>query len=384
MLIPFTINVYERGASGAPTVNQIDNLARCVQQLDWTISDQFGFESATAQFTGTPDDAMVWFGRLGCNCVIFGPSAERCWEGQLVEAQVTMGQEQHSRSLEGMANRWDVRYTTVNGVSLALGVSSNTDSTGIYGTKDDIATLDGVNSTEATNIQAQILAAKAWPVRRPASEIATGLDAGQISITLRFAGWYDTLAWIMTSRNDSTSEATTTQLGDLISASGVGIGVTNAFLSTLTTRITASGINASRFIAENTTYRQKIEALLSQGNSSNQRLAWGVYEGRQFVVEAWAGATPSTLQYIRWLGSGVITNPAGGIIDPWNVRPNAMYQVSNFSDSATRSAEQNGTGRYYVARVQFRIDANGYSVSCEPTDVDDLSARLARLGRTPR
>jgi len=87
---------------------------------------------------------------------------------------------------------------------------------------------------------------------------------------------------------------------------------------------------------------------------------------------------------VRWLGSGLITNPQGGIIDPWNVRPNAMYQVAELADGATRSAEQDGTGRYYVARTSFRADGSGVSVRCEPGEVDDLTARFARLGRSAR
>lgn len=384
-MIPFNLIVYDRGAGGAPSTTAIDNLSRAAQSVEWTISDQFGFESASISFVGTPDDAPIWFARLGCGIAIFGPGAERCWEGQLIEASVTLGQETHSRSLDGMYNRWTVRYTTVNGVSLAAAADDNTESTAIYGVKQSVASISGATSTAATNLQAQLLSAKAWPQRRPSSEVSTNAGAGEMLITLTFAGWYSTLDWVLASRTDTTAESTTDQLADLIATSGVGIGATNAFLSTTEARIVASGITDTRFIEEDTTYRAKIEGMLSQGNSSNQRLAWGVYEGRQFVNEVWAGATPGTLHYVRWLGSGVITNPQGGMIDPWNIRPNRMYQVAELADGSTRSVEQDGTGRYYVARVRFHADrGGGMGVACEPSDVDDLSARFARLGRSSR
>lgn len=383
-MLPFVLSIYERGALGVPTATVIDNLARVAESLDWTISDQFGFESASVTFTAAPDDVLTWFGRLGCGITIFGPGAERCWEGLLIEVTGTFGGESHSRSLDGMANRWDVRYTTVNGVSLATGSASETDSTSVYGTKDSTASISGATSTAAQNLRAQLLAARAWPQRRPTSEVSTNAGAGEMSVTLTFAGWYSTLDWVLTSRTDTTSEATTTQLAALIGNVSPGIGATNAFLSTSTARILASGISDTRFIEDGTTYRSKIETLLSQGNSSNQRFAWGVYEGRQFVNEVWAGAAPGTLHYVRWLGSGMITNPQGGIIDPWNVRPNAMYQVADLADSATRSVEQDGTGRYYVARTRFHADRSAISVACEPSEVDDLSARFARLGRSSR
>jgi hypothetical protein len=188
----------------------------------------------------------------------------------------------------------------------------------------------------------------------------------------------------MTSRTDTTTEDTTTQLGDLIGTGASGIGATNPFLSTTTARITGSGILATRFIEPNTTFRQKIESLLAQGNSTNQRYAWGVYEGRQFVVDVWAGATPSTVSYVFWSQSNVLTASQGGIIDLWNARPNAMCTVPGLIDGATRSTESDGTHRYYVARTKFASSAGGYSLNLEPGVSDDLSAQLNRFGRSPR
>jgi len=380
----FTIAIYDRGAGGAPTAILVDNLARAAESLEWTISDQFGFESARTQFTGTPDEGVGYFGRLGCGVVIYGPGAERCWEGLITEVVITAGGESHSRGIDGMGNRWNVRYTTSLGVSLATGTSAETDSSAVYGVRDQIASISGSTSTGAQALRAQLLAARAWPVRHPSSEVTTGADAGTLTIGIGMSGWYDTPGWVQTSRTDTSNDVTTDQVIDLIAASGVGIGVTNAFLATTSARITASGISDTMFIEADTTYRAKIEALLSQGNSAGSRLAWGVYEGRQFVVEPWAGATPSTIHSVRWLGSGLITNPQGGIIDPWNVRPNAMYQVAELADGATRSVEQDGTGRYYVARTSFRADGSGMGVRCEPGEVDDLTARFARLGRSAR
>ena len=165
-MIPFTINVYERGAGGAPTTSAIDNLARSADSLEWTIADQFGFESLTTQFTGTPDEALMWFGRLGCGVAVFGPGAERCWEGLISEVVVTAGAESHSRGIDGMGNRWEVRYTTSLGVSLSTGASSNTSSAGVYGTRDQITSISGSTSTGAQQLRAQLLAARAWPQRR--------------------------------------------------------------------------------------------------------------------------------------------------------------------------------------------------------------------------
>lgn len=385
-MLPFVISIYERGALGIPTASVIDNIARVADELTWSISDQFGFESASVSFLAPPDQASVWFGRLGCAMVVFGPGGERCWEGQLTTVNVVLGGEEHSRSLDGMANRWSVQYTENNRVSLSTGTSTNTDSAELYGTKDGIATVSSATPTGAQNIRAQLLATKAWPIRKASAKLSQtrSTQTKLAEITVRFVGWYDTLKWVLTSRTDTTNEDTTTQAVALIGTASPGIGATNNFLSTTSARIATSGILDTRLIEANTTYLQKIESLLSQGNSSNQRFAWGVYEGRQFVVEAWAGATPTTIAYVFWPDRNTITNLQGGIIDLWNVRPNAMVAVPAMIDGATRGVEQDGTGRYYAARTTFRMTTSGYGLTIEPGESDDLTAQLARFGRTPR
>lgn len=381
--MPLGISIYERGPGGAPTTNEIDNVARIAESIEWSITDAFGFESCTVSFTGTPADLQVWFARLGCGIVVWGPAAERCWEGLLMTVEGQFGDERHSRSLEDMANRWDVKYTTANGVPLSAGTAGNTASQALYGVKDAVTTINTATATAAQQLRAQLLAVHSWPVRSSSSQLQVNSGAAQMTITLTFAGWYTTLDWVFTSRTDSTTEVTTLQVAALIGASSPGIGATNAFLSTSTARITASGISDTRTIDAGTTYRAKIEQLLAQGNAGGQGLTWGVYEGRTFVVDLWAGATPNQLDYVRWL-SGYLTTPGGGIVDPWNVRPNRMCQVADMNDATARSAEQDAGGRFYVSRVTFRLDASGPSISLEPGADADLAARIARMGRAAR
>lgn len=381
-MLPFVIQMYNREIGGVPSVTPYANLSAVAQSLEYTISDQFGFESATVTLRGGPREVMEWFGRLGSNMTIFGPGAERCWEGLLVGVEGTLGDERQQRSLDAMANRWRVRYTTVNGVQATTATASNAASVSRFGTKDGIESFSNLTSTAAENMRAALVGSeRSWPVRRPSSTAATGTPGGAPDIVLTFAGWYSTLDWVMTSRTDTTTEATTTQVGALIGTSSPGIGATNAFLSTSTARIAASGISGTRYIAPETTYRQKIEDLLRQGNSSGQRLAWGVYEGRTFVVETWAGAAPANVTYRRSLASGQLTDRYGNRIDAWNVRPNAIYEIGDLIDSIAESNEPDAPHRYYVARTRFRIDRSGLSIDLEPLQSDSLDARLARLVR---
>lgn len=375
----FTVALTGAGASGAPTsTGWYENLAWRAESYSHTITAAGGFESMTLSFACDIDEAIAWLNRLMYSVVVYDPDLWIAWEGYLASVDVTIGGERRSVSLDAMANRVNVRYTTVLGTPASTGTSANTTSAGLYGTKDTVLSLSTTTATAAQNIRAAALAAMAYPRAVPSSEIsATG--SGEVRVDLAFAGWYTTLDWVLTSRNDATTEATTTQVGALIGASSPGIGATNAFLSTSTASITASGVSDTRQIDADTTYRAKVEALLSQGNSSGQRLAWGVYENRVLFVDEWAGATPTTATYRRCLSDATVYGASGVSIPPWLVRPDAIMEVADMLDYAD-STPVDVAARYYVERVTCDIGSDGWRLSLEPAASDALDARLARLG----
>ena len=372
-MIILTPILYRRGAAGVPSTT-IKLQTPPINSMSWSITDQFGFESADLTIGGTKDDFLSWANELGASLLIFGPNAQTCWEGQLTEVSATLGQEQHSRSLDGMANRVNCRYTTVNGVPGSTGSSSDTASQALYGVKDYVVSLSTTTSTGATALRDRTLDLKRFPVRRPSSTAATG-DLGAVEITLHFTGWYGTLDWVLTSSSTTATAVTSTQVGTLLTS----IAAVNAFVATSTANIAASGISDTQFIAADTSVRTKIENLLGQGTSGPYRYAWGVYEDRVFSAQVWAGATPSTITYRRQLGSGMVMNSAGALVDPWDLRPNAMYQIDDLLEINPASNEQDSAARYYVARTTFRMDSSGISATLEPSDSNDLTGQLARL-----
>ena len=79
-------------------------------------------------------------------------------------------------------------------------------------------------------------------------------------------------------------------------------------------------------------------------------MAWGVYEGRVFRVNEWAGGSPSTITYRRFLSSGQILNATYGVVNPWNVRPDAMCLVQDFA-LVNPSSLPETLQAFYVERV---------------------------------
>lgn len=338
-----------------------------------TSAATFGFESMRLTFPCALDEAIFWAGQLMANISISGPDAMTAWEGYLAGVEISAGTRQRSISLDSMGNRVRVRYTTVNGVSGVTSTASDASSIARYGTKDLVESLPTTTSTAADNRRAVLLAARKHPVMQPTTSLETA-GAGPVVVTLIGAGWYAVLDWLLTSSSTTSTAVTTTQVGTLLTA----YNAVNAFLSS-TTRITASGISDTQYIADDTTYRAAIERLLIQGNGTN-RYAWGVYEDRVFHAAPWAGATPETITYRGTLGDGArIFGDGGNEIMPWSVRPDAMYEESDLLDVAALSAQPDAAARHYIERVAFRMEPGGYSLSLEPAASDDLTAQLARF-----
>lgn len=383
-MIPIVLNIviFERGASGVPTstVKPIEIQDRITSYMH-TISAAFGFETMAVSLIVQEEEALDWLNTgLMRSAIVYGPDAQTVWEGYLRQVDATFGQEKRSVSLDDMANRVTVRYTTVLGTPGATATASDTASQALYGIKDTVISLNQSTATPAANLRDRALTERAYPKMTPTTQIATG-DLGGVQLDLTFEGWYGTLGWVLTSRTSTTNTDTGTQVGALLATSGAGIGVTNAFLSTSTANIITTGNTDTEFIAPDTLYRTKIETLLSQGDSTGERLAWGVYEDRKMTVKQWAGASPTTITYQRFLGNEEVYNSNRNPIDSWDVRPDAMYQTTDLLDVAPIAAQQDAAARFFVERVTLRIDQSGSSLDLEPSETDALDAQIAYATR---
>lgn len=379
MPIPLSPIVYERGTGGVPsTTLPIADLGWRASSYEHSISDRFGFESCRIPFVCSSDEATDWLQNgLLRSLVVSGPDAETVWEGFLETITVRMGQKAASVSLATMGNRVRALFTnSYTGVQGSSAILSDTTSQAVYGIKDRAQTLSQTNQVVANNLAARMLASYAFPRSAEATTAATG-SLGGVEIELQFTGWYKAaFDWLFASRNSSVFTDTGTQVSGYIVPT---VAASNAYLSSDVSNIAASGITDTEYIAPNTYYRKKLENLLDQGNSSNQQLAWGVYEGRVFRVAVWAGATPTTITYQEDAGSGQILDTYGNVVAPWNVRPNAMSQIAQLLDSGPPSGAVDAAGRKYVGRVTCQVSSDSAGCTLEPSGVTGLDAFLATM-----
>jgi len=315
---------------------------------------------------------------------VTGPAGEIVWEGYLETIQIQFGDEVRSVTLDGMATRYQVTYMSDIGAKDTTSVLALTGASySAYPVIDLVRSFSGTTATNASNTRTTLIQDHANPPTKATSQIDSTWGTDLPVATLNFRGWYAALDWLVTANASTTLTATTTQVPTLLSAYN---STNNLFASAI---LFATGPTETEYIPPLTTYRTKIESLLGLGDSSQFRLAWGVYEGRQLTARRWAlssgfptyqRSADRTSIELR-AGPDVLSGSYGsGSIQPWNVRPDANYIVTDFRDPTSQGTTTGYLMNYqYIRRIQLQMDENGYALSLESDNSNDVSATIARV-----
>jgi len=360
--IPLTVAVYDRGAAGAFTWQNPVSLAGRLTSYEDGIEARGGFVSLRVAFRCSATELKEWLDAgLLRGVRSYTPRGRVRWEGALVELKATIGPIVITRSLENMANVLVVSYGSDAGGTGNTATFSSAASIAEYGTKMLQADLSTTTAAGAANWAETELVKAAWPQR--SREISLDTDqGGEIMVELRAVGRYELLDWVLTSNTSTTTTATNTQAAALLTA----YNAVNNWFSTSAADIVATGHSDTEYIDPYTSYKEKLETLLSQGNSSKQALAWGIYEGGALTVKVWAGATPSTVAYYRDARDKTVRDPYGNLVEPWDVLPDAMAEDVAILGMAEDSAAIATETREYIARVGLRIGSGGVELTMEP------------------
>lgn len=378
MDLPIRVSLFEVGVGGIPLTSFALLPPGELLSYSDSISDAFGFESCQATYVTTLEDALSWFASgLMRTIIVSGPEVGKIWEGFVSGIELRVGGETRSVSLDTMANRVKCKYTTSSDTPATTSAVNDTTSQNMYGIKDLVVSLGQTTATAAANLATRVLGLYKQPRPSGSISVATGAP-GDVLLTIIGAGWYSTLGWVVTSRTSTTVTSTTTQVGALIGTSAPGIGATNAFLSIEDDFIVSSGISDTEFIEADTPYREKIEALLSQGDSAGNALAWGVYEGRIMIVEVAADSAPSTIHYRRSVAEGFVRDTFLNPVDWWDVRPNRMYEVRELLDTNPAVIAPDAAARSYIARVSRSVGQGQISLSLEGRTGESIDRIVAR------
>lgn len=367
--IPLTVAIYERGAAGAFTWQNPVSLAGRLSSYEDSIEARGGYKALRVSFRCSAAELKEWLDAgLLRGVRSYTPRGRVRWEGVLVELKATIGPIVISRSLDNMANVLLVSYGSDAGGTGNTATFSSAASIAEYGTKMLQADLSTTTAAGAANWAETELVKAAWPQR--SREITLDGDGGgDITIELRAVGRYELLDWVLTSNTSTTTTATNTQAVALLTA----YNATNNWFSTSAADVVATGHSDTEYIDPYTSYKEKLETILSQGNSTKQALAWGIYEDGALTVKVWAGATPSAVTYYRDARDKTVRDAYGNVVDPWDVLPDAMAEDVAILGAAEDAAAIATETREYIARVGLKIGSGGVSVTMEPDTLSTTS-----------
>lgn len=371
MPIPLNINIYERGAGGVPGSVFVMNLRSRVTAYTHTITDRGGFESMSVSLVVRMSEAQDWLqpGRLMRSVVVSGPSGRTCWEGYLHTVAARFGQKPQSLSMDAVGNRVRCKYTTVLDTPGTTATASDTTSQGLYGVKDLITSLDKDTVAGAAIKRDKVLARSAYPRAADATEAKTG-EQGDITVELTFRGWWDTLGWLVTQSNTTSTLLNTTQAQNLITS----YVATNNFFSTDYGNVISTGAaTPSQFIEAETTYLDAIAQRLELGNGIGGAYAWGCYEDRAITVSL----AETTTTYYEIAGDANIYSSGMLRVSPWDVRPDAVSTIRNLYDPTPTGTSVDSSASRYIGRVTCTVDEGSMGVSMEPSETAGIDAMLA-------
>lgn len=371
MTLPLKVVIFDPGAGGAPTQTNPRDLSGWATEYSDSNCNEFGAESLT--LTGYVDSieaAIDFTQRLMSSVEVYTPAGRPRFFGFL--HSVTVPVIHCSVSMEDLANVVILRYTTPNNVK-GTETATNAASIARYGRKEIVLNYSDVLAAEATNRAAMILGR----IQEPPNTEPISIELGEkppFRVDLTFRGWAETLKWVTTSNTTQATAVTSTQVTSLITT----YNAINNFFDTAGAAVTSTGFSATQYCPPDTTYYDRIQTLLSAGNSSQQRIAWGFFT-RALTLGVSASAAPDTIAYSYSWRKAELRDANGNIIPEWDWAPDCMVQnVDAIVPPAPTGALATLT-RKCIRRVTLRIGSDGLPHgTMEPDDVKNLPSFLAK------
>lgn len=368
---PHTMKLYQKPAVGDGFVKRLN-----VYNYRHTISAVGGFDTASCDIAiRSRDEGQQFLDQYIGNRVAFyvDNPVEPIWEGFINRMTFDAGGVQYTISLDEMANRIVVLYTTAatspatTQSAAASATTKSTYSQSLYGIKEEQIDLGLMtNGTGATVLRDTVLAQKALP---KSSILPSSGGGGMLHI--EFLGFYHTLKW-ENYRDNATASAP--QIGALVDTIITGLLNGTTFFDNADTSLTIANTSTiNQQVAKGESAWDILSKLQEMGNTTSYFVI-GITptDYRTGTRRFYYQVASTDIVYTARQADGLrIRNLYGQLVPPWTVRPNAGVRVSDMligwdgiGDNPTET---------YITKIDY--DANQQSVIYSGDD--DISAEGA-------
>jgi len=374
-------------------------------QISFTINAFGGDESAEAGGTMDARLAQLWLQQLQAQGFVVDRHAQTVWTGLLARVAVDDGRSRTVQTIDGLVNSVYVTYT-VKGGQRFTAVAQNTASIARYGEHFAILSGGEATATAAAAMRDRYLVERAWPRREVGASLASGLPRGAAEVTLSFVGYATNggpIDWLVGRTLGAQSSsigglqnlvialfASSDSPGNNFVIDYAGGGITYSRPTVLTQTLDMiSGIGLAVPVTNGyENLGDKLRALLALGDTTGQRVAWGVkYQRRNgvpgtFYANVWAANTPTTIGYYVAPPVAVYT---GGMapVAMARVRPDAMVQhISRPIAQTIPTTAVDAGNRFYCARTSYSWQrGRGEKLTMEGLGGGGVAAMIAQVGR---
>ena len=301
-----TIHLYTNALNGADPV-QVYTAEEVHWQQSWR--DDTGPETAQMRVEGDIYSlAQLFYSGLGYHCVAQADGLP-VWEGMIYEMDFHAGTIARRRSLTDLYNHVRTAYIDEDNESQMTTPTYSLESIQRYGRRELIVTLDGYNTTSATQYAVTVLQQSGWPWARP-SGMARGV---YLDVTL--AGYATAANWRYVSVGDKSTSTASLWLKEIIQADVEYVAALDIQENGLSVvkipRSTRRAWNTLQEIAE-----------LGDGSSNPWRVYWDT--GRTVCYSPISTEPRYVLD-----ASGVFRYyPNGTVVFPWHVRPAVVRDMT--------------------------------------------------------
>lgn len=325
---PHTMKLYQKPAVGNGFVKRLN-----VYNYRHTISAIGGFDTASCDIAiRSRDEGQQFLDQYIGNRVAFyvDNPVEPIWEGFINRMTFDAGGVQYTISLDEMANRIRVVYTTaatspdITQGAAATATTKSTYSQSLYGIKQEQIDLGLMTAgTGATLLRDTVLAQKALPK----SSILPGGNGNGL-IHIEFLGFYHTLMW----EDFRQTTAGSVQLGNFVDTIIGGILNGTTFFDNTDTTLTIANTNAiNQQTMKGETVWDVLKKIQETGNTTNYFVIGISPTDYQTGTRRFYYQVASTdIVYTARQSDGLrIRNLYGQLVPPWTVRPDAGVRVSD-------------------------------------------------------
>lgn len=323
------LNLYQKLAVGDAFIKRYPTYS-----YKHKISAVGGFDTCSFNLAVGRAESEQWLEQhLGNRMAIYVDNpAEPCFEGIVNRIKWQIGGLVFTTSLDQLMNRIQVNHSPGStNLPVMSSATNDTASQAIYGIKQGVFDA-GIQYTTATStlpnaLRDFLITVRAWP------RISVAFSGGgsQSLLSVECIGFYHTLKWEIYSSALATGGNANVIVGEVIS--GLANGTTFINNADTTGVATNSGFNQTRLSRNGQTAWQFLQAIQEAGDGAG---------GTPYVMgiepTAFGGTTRrfyyraanTAIEYTTRLSDGLrIRNKYGGLVQPWNVRPDRGIRISD-------------------------------------------------------